>query len=65
MKVLRKVGNIELLEGDGMAKGLFRLAEDIEDVSLKLSLWFDSDEKDELLGLSDDEFVERAIEEVS
>jgi hypothetical protein len=57
MVVLREVNNIQLNEGDGMAKGLFNLSN--ED-SGALSLWFDGDVKDSLMKLSEDEFIEES-----
>lgn len=52
MTVLRSVKGIELNEGDGMARGLYNLSKG-DDVTN----WFDTDTKDELLELSDAEFI--------
>lgn len=51
MKVLRQVGNIQLNEGNLAAKGLFNISTDND-----VSFWFDAEEKDELLALSDEQF---------
>ena len=57
MKVLRTVGDVQLNEGQLMAKGLNNLF-NVE--TKELSFWFDDDFKDELLKLSDDEFLDIA-----
>jgi hypothetical protein len=62
MKVLRTVTcisgfPIELNEGSLMAKGLFNLT-----YGHIVSMWFDIETKDELMELSDDEFIKRANE---
>jgi len=53
MKVLRKVGSIELNEGSLMANGLFNISDGNE-----VSLWFDNETKEDLLSMSDDEFFD-------
>jgi hypothetical protein len=55
MKVLRKVGNVELNEGNLMAKGLFNLSKDG-----KVSLWFCSEDKDDFMDMTDDDFFAEA-----
>ena len=57
MKVLRTVGDVQLNEGQLMAKGLNNLF-NVE--TKELSFWFGDDFKDELLKLSDDEFLDIA-----
>ncbi len=61
MKILRQVNNIQLNEGSLMAKGLYNLAL-VTDNVVAVSFWFDEEEKDELLALSDEEFESRAKE---
>jgi len=61
MKILRQVNNIQLNEGSLMAKGLYNLAL-VTDNVVAVSVWFDEEEKDELLALSDEEFESRAKE---
>lgn len=55
MKVLRTVRDIELLEGDSMAKGLFRVSNETD-----ISFWFDAESKDRLMKLDDAEFWHQA-----
>lgn len=57
MKVLRTVGDVQLNEGQLMAKGLNNL---FNTKTKELSFWVDDDFKDELLKLSDDEFLDIA-----
>ena len=57
MKVLRTVKNIELNEGNLMAKGLFNVSMD-----KKVSFWFDSEEKDHLMSLTDEQFFNQTNE---
>ena len=57
MKVLRTVGDVQLNEGQLMAKGLNNL---FNTKTKELSFWLDDDFKDELLKLSDDEFLDIA-----
>jgi hypothetical protein len=57
MKVLREVGDVKLNEGQLMAKGLNNL---YNEKTGQVSFWLDDDFKDELLTLSDDEFLEIA-----
>jgi hypothetical protein len=61
MKVLRQVNDIRLNEGNLMAKGLFNLAL-VTDNVVAVSVWFDEEEKDRLLALSDEEFEKEAKE---
>mgnify|MGYP000877428614 CR=1 FL=1 len=61
MEILRKVNNIQLNKGNLMANGLFNLAFITENV-VAVSVWFDEEEKDRLLALSDDEFSKEAKE---
>jgi hypothetical protein len=61
MNVLRQVNDIRLNEGNLMAKGLFNLAL-VTDNVVAVSVWFDEEEKDRLLALSDDEFTNEAKE---
>jgi hypothetical protein len=55
MKVLRQVNNVQLNEGSLMAKGLFNLSKDN-----KVSLWFSSEDKDDFMAMSDEEFYAEA-----
>ena len=57
MKILRTVNNIELNEGNLMAKGLFNVSMDG-----KVSFWFDAEEKDHLMSLSDEHFFNQTNE---
>jgi hypothetical protein len=57
MNVLRKVGDVQLNEGQLMAKGLNNLY-NIE--TGELSLWFDDEVKDSMVKLSDEEFLVEA-----
>ncbi len=61
MNVLRQVNDIHLNEGSLMAKGLFNLAL-VTDNVVAVSVWFDEEEKDRLLALSDEEFEKEAKE---
>ena len=61
MNILRQVKNIQLNEGSLMAKGLFNLAF-VNDNLVAVSVWFDEEEKDRLLALSDEEFEKQAKE---
>jgi hypothetical protein len=57
MKVLRQVGNVQLNEGQLMAKGLNNLY-NIE--TKQVSLWFGDELKDSMMKLSDEEFLVEA-----
>jgi len=57
MKVLRKVGDVQLNEGQLMAKGLNNLN---NEKTGQLSFWFDDDVKEAMMKLSDDEFLTEA-----
>lgn len=59
MKILKQVGNIQLNEGSLMAKGLYNLAL-VTDDAVSVSFWFDEEEKDRLLALTDEEFESEA-----
>ncbi len=61
MNILRQVKNIQLNEGSLMAKGLFNLAF-MDGNLVAVSVWFDEEEKDRLLTLSDEEFEKQAKE---
>jgi len=61
--VLRKIGQFELNEGNGMAKGLFNITNSIlvENTDDKgVSYWFDRDTRDLLMRCGSSEFVSRA-----
>ena len=63
MKVLRKIGQFELNEGDGAAKGLYNVTNSILVEHTKdegVSFWFGKDRRDLLMRCSDAEFVQRA-----
>jgi hypothetical protein len=57
MNVLRQVGSVSLNEGTLQAKGLFNLYDEETD---DVSLWFDGEEKDLLLHVTDREFLNLA-----
>lgn len=59
MKILKQVGNIQLNEGSLMAKGLYNLTLATDD-AVAVSFWFDEEEKDRLLALTDEEFESEA-----
>lgn len=59
MNVLRQTQGYRLNEGNMMASGLFNISTG-EGKDTKVSLWFDEDTKDDLLSMSDDEFVHDA-----
>ena len=59
MKILKQVGNIQLNEGSLMAKGLYNLAL-VTDNVVAVSVWFDEEEKDRLMALTDEEFESEA-----
>lgn len=52
-KTIREYQGIELIEGSMMSSGLYRLTR-IE--TSELTLWFDKDEADRLIKLTDEEF---------
>jgi len=62
MQVIRKVGDYQINEGSGMAKGLFNITDKSNDESLiataqmRVSDWLDTQTKDELMQLSDADF---------
>jgi hypothetical protein len=55
MVVVRQVNDIQLNEGNLMAKGLFNLSK-----GGKVSLWFSSDDKDDFMAMSDEVFYAEA-----
>ena len=57
MNVLRQVGDVQLNEGQLMAKGLNNL---YNTETKQVSLWFDNEVKDSMMKLSDEEFIEVA-----
>jgi len=57
MEILRKVKNFELNKGILQASGLFNL---YDKKTGNISLWFDEETKDELLKLSNKDFVSSA-----
>jgi hypothetical protein len=57
MKVIRQVDNVQLNEGQLMAKGLNNL---FNTETNQVSLWFDDEVKDAMLKLSDEEFLEES-----
>lgn len=61
MNILRQVNKIQLNEGSLMAKGLYNLAL-IDGNLVAVSVWFDEEEKNRLMALSDEEFEGQAKE---
>jgi hypothetical protein len=59
MNILRQTQGYNLNEGNMMASGLFNISIG-EGEDTKVSHWFDEDTKDDLLSMSDDEFVHDA-----
>lgn len=55
MEEIRRSGNISLNKGDGPARGLFNVSN-----GEGSSMWFDANEKDNLMEFSDQEFEEAA-----
>ena len=53
MLVLRLFEDVQLNQGDGMAKGLYNLS---NNKTNEVSLWFDEDEKNAMMSLSDIQF---------
>lgn len=64
MKVIRTEGDYELNEGSLMANGLFNVTDQANDPSsigtarMRVSDWFDTEEKERLEGLPPNEFKE-------
>jgi hypothetical protein len=58
MKVLREVNGIKLNQGNLMAQGLFN----ISDENNKVSFWFDDETAQEMLNMTDEEFINDANE---
>ena len=59
MNILRQTQGYQLNEGNMMASGLFNISIG-EGEDTKVSFWFDEDTKNDLLSMSDDEFVHDA-----
>jgi hypothetical protein len=57
MNVLKQVGNVQLNEGNLMAKGLNNL---YNEKTGQLSFWFDDEVKDAMMKLPDDVFLQVA-----
>lgn len=57
MSVLRLFEDVQLNQGDGMAKGLYNLS---NNKTNEVSLWFDEDEKNAMMSLSDIQFLHEA-----
>lgn len=57
MEVLRQVGDIDLNEGNLMAKGLYNL---YNNETKQVSLWFDEEVKNAMMKLPEDIFLEVA-----
>ncbi len=57
MNVLRKVGDVQLNEGNLMAKGLNNL---YNEKTNQLSFWFDDEVKNAMMKLPDDVFLQIA-----
>jgi len=58
MKVLREVNGIKLNQGNLMAQGLFN----ISDENNKVSFWFGDETAQEMLNMTDEEFINDANE---
>jgi hypothetical protein len=59
MNILRQTQGYNLNEGNMMASGLFNISIG-EGEDTKVSFWFDENTKDDLLSMSDDEFLHDA-----
>jgi hypothetical protein len=59
MNILRETQGFKLNEGTLQADGLFNISTG-EGSDTKVSFWFDEDTKDDLLSMSDEEFVHDA-----
>ena len=59
MNILRETQGFKLNEGNMMSSGLFNISTG-EGNDTKVSFWFDEDTKDDLLSMSDEEFVHDA-----
>lgn len=57
MNVLRETQGFKLNEGNMMASGLFNISTEND---TKVSHWFDEDTKDDMLSMTDEEFVHDA-----
>jgi hypothetical protein len=57
MEILRKIGSISLNKGHGAAMGLFNLS---NSVTNEVSFWFTEETANDLLEMSDDEFLTEA-----
>ena len=56
MKVLREVNGYKLNQGNNMANGLFNISDENDNVSF----WFDLDTAEDMLSITDDEFINDA-----
>jgi len=56
MKVLRQVNGFQLNEGTMMANGLFNISKDD-----KISFWMDSETAEEMINMTDEEFISDSI----
>ena len=62
MEVLRQIGQFKLNKGDGMARGLYNVTNQILLDNTKdegVSYWFDEETKDNLMRMSDFDFGQR------
>lgn len=57
MKVIRQVGAVQLNHGNLMANGLFNL---MNTETKEVSYWFDHRTKDELVKMTDEQFLDEA-----
>ena len=57
MKVLREVNGYKLNQGNYMANGLFNISDENDNVSF----WFDDETAQEMLNMTDEEFINDAI----
>lgn len=63
MKTARKEQDYQLNIGDGMARGLYNVTDQANDISLRatsimrVSNWFDTETKDWLMSLPSEEFI--------
>jgi hypothetical protein len=57
MKVLREVNGYKLNQGNNMANGLFNISDENDNVSF----WFDDETAQEMLNMTDEEFINDAI----
>ncbi len=57
MKVLRQVNGFKLNQGNFMANGLFNISDENDNVSF----WLDSDTAQDMLDMTDEDFVSDSI----